>query len=351
MKELFLKADIEEIVDRLGNRVQNFSGKNILLCGGNGFLGKYFVDIFIYLNNHVLNKPCLVSVVDNFIVSSEGSVSKTTSNIRFLHLDVCDSSIIDSDSKDYIIHTAGIASPVLYRKYPLQTIEVSTVGTKNLLELAKKSGSRFLFFSSSEIYGDPNPKYIPTPETYCGNVSCLGPRACYDESKRLGETITNVYFNLYNVPVNIVRPFNIYGPGMKSNDFRVLPNFASCIFKEIPLQVYGSGNQTRTYCYVTDAMVGFLKVLLEGKSGEVYNIGNDKPEVSVFGLVNEMEKVLSRKLTVIKNGYPKSYPSVEPNRRCPDISKAKRELDYVPKVDLRNGLKRFLGWTKEYYCE
>jgi UDP-glucuronate decarboxylase len=251
---------------------------------------------------------------------------------------------------DYFIHAAGIASPYYYRKYPLETLEVATTGTKNLLQLSLRNKPKgFLFFSSSEIYGDPDERHIPTPESYRGNVSCLGPRACYDESKRLGETLCAIFHQLHGVPTRIVRPFNVYGPGMRESDYRVIPNFASRIVSHKPLHVYGSGRQTRTFCYVTDAMVGFLKVLLNGTPGQVYNIGNPVPEVSILDLVAVVERVLDRKLEMTGVEYPDSYPADEPQRRCPDINKAFLQLNYRPVVSLEEGLRRFMGWAVKNY--
>ena len=349
MAELHLKTDIGEIAERLGDTVQAFSGKTILLSGGYGFLGRYFMDAFLYLNEHVLEPPCRVLVLDNLITANEaGSVVEASPRCTFVKHDVVEPYACEQPL-DFVIHTAGIASPYYYRKYPLKTLEVATIGTKNMLNLAKEHRAKFLFFSSSEIYGDPDPKHVPTPESYRGNVSCVGPRACYDESKRLGETLTRIYHIQFGVPTSIVRPFNVYGPGMRETDYRVLPNFANRIIGERPLRIYGSGNQTRTYCYITDAIVGFIKVLLDGVPGEAYNIGNSKPEISVLDLVKQIENVLGRKLEVIRTEYPDSYPPDEPIRRCPDITKARLQLKYEPKVDLHEGLRRFFSWAETVY--
>jgi UDP-glucuronate decarboxylase len=223
------------------------------------------------------------------------------------------------------------------------------VGTKNLLELARRNNARFTFFSSSEIYGDPDSKHVPTPESYRGNVSCAGPRACYDESKRLGETLCHIYHEKYGVATNTIRPFNVFGPGMQETDYRVLPNFANRIKAGLPLKVYGSGSQTRTFCYITDAMVGFLLTIAKGVPGEAYNIGNPKPEISMLDLVRRIERILKGKLTYDVVEYPDSYPADEPQRRCPDIRKARVHLKFEPQVDLDDGLGRFFGWADQVY--
>ena len=196
--------------------------------------------------------------------------------------------------------------------------------------VARGKDARFCFFSSSEIYGDPDPKHVPTPESYRGNVACQGPRACYDESKRLGETLCYVYHELHGVSTNTIRPFNVFGPGMQETDYRVLPNFANRIKGGRALNVYGTGRQTRTFCYVTDAMVGFLLTVLGGVPGEAYNIGNPEPEISMFDLVERIEGVLGHEVEKNLVEYPDSYPADEPNRRCPDIRKARLQLGFEP---------------------
>ena len=211
----------------------------------------------------------------------------------------------------FIMHAAGLASPVYYMKYPLETIESAVQGIKNLLELARKNTNLegFLFFSSSEIYGDPDPKSVPTPETYHGYVSSVGPRACYDELKRLGETIATIYLQKYDVPVRIVRPFNVFGPGMKHNDRRVIPMFAYEALNGRALPVHGDGRQTRTFCYITDAISGFLKTLLNGKAGEAYNIGNSNNEISMGDLA-EMYSLVVPGSKVQYIPYPDFIPRV-----------------------------------------
>jgi len=346
----YLDRDIQEIAARLGEEAKAFAGSTVLLSGGAGFLGRYFSALFAHLNDHVLSKPCRVIICDNLITSgAEGAQPLQHPHITFVSHDVIRPLAI-KDPVTYVIHAAGIASPHYYRKYPLETLEVATIGTKNMLALARRHPLKgFLFFSSSEIYGDPDPAFVPTPETYRGNISCLGPRACYDESKRLGETLCAIFHQLHGVPARMVRPFNVYGPGMQQTDYRVLPNFASRIVAGAPLHIYGSGKQTRTFCYVTDALVGFIKALLHGRSGEAYNIGNPVPEVSMLELARVLQEVMGRPLKIELVTYPESYPADEPQRRCPDIRKAAEELGYQPAVSLHEGLARFMRWAQEQY--
>ncbi len=213
------------------------------------------------------------------------------------------------------------------------------------LAAAKKAKS-ILFFSSSEIYGDPDPRFVPTPETYRGNVSSLGPRSCYDESKRIGETLCMAHYRVHQTQVKMVRPFNVYGPGMSSKDYRVVPTFLSQIIEGKPLTVHDKGNQTRTFCYVTDAIIGFFKVLLSDNNGEVYNIGNDDEEINMKSLAELLAKIIPDKVEINLVNYPENYPQDEPQRRCPDLTKARTQLNYKPTISLKNGLSRSYRWMK-----
>jgi UDP-glucuronate decarboxylase len=341
--------DINQICDGISDLLPELSGSRILVAGGQGFLGQYFSEVFAHLNRGLLDQPCEVVILDNLITGRDGAGNPDSGRgIKWLNHNVIEP--FESEERfDFIIHAAGIASPFYYRKFPLETLEVSTTGTKNLLNLARDHGAKIIFFSSSEIYGDPDPKYVPTPESYRGNVSCLGPRACYDESKRLGETLCRIYHEQFGVQSRMVRPFNVYGPGMNKLDYRVLPNFAAHIIDGQAINVYGDGTQTRTYCYITDAMTGFLKVLVNGSPGEPYNIGNPEPEISVLQLVEEIEGALDQKIEKHIIDYPDSYPADEPLRRCPDITKARLQLGYEPRVPLADGLKRFFSWAEDAY--
>ena len=341
--------DSDEIVARLGDEARCLAGKTVLLTGAQGFLGRQFAAVFERLNAGVLEQPVTVVLLDNFVTGHHGEEPPQRAHARFIKHDVIHPFEWDAPL-DYIVHAAGIASPFHYRARPMETLEVAITGTKNMLELAKAHQARLTFFSSSEIYGDPDPQHIPIQESYRGNVSCRGPRACYDEGKRVGETLCYVYHEYYGTHTNTIRPFNIYGPGMPEFDYRVLPNFASCIKAGRPLQVYGRGSQTRTFCYLTDAMVGFLKVILNGVPGEAYNIGNPEPEVTVLELVAAITEALGRPVEHVVTDYPDSYPADEPMRRCPDIRKARTQLDFEPLVDLNEGLGRFLAWTDKHYA-
>ncbi len=363
-----LDTDVHEIVSHLPiGALTELAGKHVLITGGRGFLGRYFTAVLRHLNEtHLVSSPVRVTCMDNLI--SAGPAGADTAefaddpNIKFVNHNVIEpfprfrqqsSQPRDEspDRVDFILHAAGIASPAHYRKHPLATMEVAITGLKNALELAKANpGCKLAFFSSSEIYGDPDAANVPTTEAYRGNVACLGPRSCYDSSKRMGEGLVQIYVEQYGVHATIIRPFNVYGPGMQATDYRVLPNFAAKIALGEKLEVYGDGKQTRTYCYVADAIGGFLRVLLHGKAGEPYNIGNPSPEISVIDLVKAaVEAAPGVVVGYTVKPHPASYPADEPNRRCPDISKAARELGYAPRITLEDGLRRFFGWALETY--
>jgi len=326
----------------IGPDVQRFAGKTVLLTGAAGFLGRHFLDTFAYMNLYVLRTPCRVIAVDNYITGAPKLVGGDA--ILPVWADVAYPLPI-REPVHFIISAAGIASPVYYHKFPLETIRATVVGVQKMLELARdqKDFEAFIYFSSSEIYGDPTRDAIPTPETYNGNVSCTGPRACYDESKRLGETLVSIYHQHFGVPAKVIRPFNVIGPGMAHNDQRVVPMFTYEALHKRPLPIFRDGLQTRTFCDITDAMTGFLKVLLQGKPGEAYNIGNPNNEISMADLGHKFEKKLGAELSFVP--YPDAYPNEEPLRRCPNIFKAAHFLGYSPVTDLDEALDKFIAWA------
>ena len=261
----------------------------------------------------------------------------------------------NTDAFHYIIHAAGIASPTYYRQYPIETMDTNITGLRHLLEYSRhnlKTDTRtrgFLFYSSSEIYGDPPPDKIPTAEDYRGNVSCTGPRACYDESKRYGETLCVNFARQYGLPVSVARPFNNYGPGLKITDRRVIPDFARNVLTGKNIIMLSDGSPTRTFCYSADAIVGYYKVLVKGKPAEAYNIGVERPEISVLELAERIAS-LGRELfgytgkVIRRPSEEKEYLTDNPTRRCPIIRKARTELGYDPKVGLEEGLRRAIIW-------
>lgn len=339
-------SDVKRIVANLEDCGQKLEGKVIVVTGGSGFLGKYIINTLIQLNKDFLKNPCKIISIDNYITSSTKGEERAEESIVYIQHNVVNPVRLEG-KVDYIIHAAGIASPVYYQKYPLETIDVAVQGTRNMLELAKeKQVQSFLFFSSSEIYGDPTPDAIPTKETYKGYVACNGPRSCYDESKRLGETLCYIYTHNYSVPIKIVRPFNVYGPGMGAADKRVIPAFLYNALTNKPLTVHSSGTQTRTFCYISDAVTGFFKVLLLGRDGEAYNIGNTDNEITMNTLALTLQEVFKNPLEINNIDYPEGYPQDEPKRRCPDLTKVREEVGYSPQVDLKQGLALSVNWAK-----
>ena len=316
---MVLSSDIDEIVNGLGQEFwAMFAGKRVLLTGARGFLGRYFTEVFVRANELYLQFVSTGSVeivaLDNLIASGAyGNEKVERPNVAFVQHDVIQP-FVPERPVDFILHAAGIASPAKYQQFPVETYSVSVFGTRNMLDIAKKNpGCRLVFFSSSEIYGDPESKNVPTDESYPGRVPPLGARACYDEGKRFGEMMVGIDHKKFGVPGVIVRPFNVFGPSMQRTDERVLPNFAARWVDGQPLHVYGTGRQTRTFCYVTDAVVGFLLVVLKGVPGEAYNIGTPAPEISMLDLVRRIEKALAELSGEAPPRLePKSEPKSEP---------------------------------------
>ena len=345
-----IEQDLQTIIDGVGYPIMQFEGKEILITGACGFLGSWYIAIFQYLNQHKFKRACKVYAVDSFIAADKlnSIVEVTDSNIQFKRIDINEMTFDSDDKVDFIIHAAGIASPIYYRKFPIETIEGMVMGLHKLLNFAARNSVKsFLFFSSSEMYGNPTPENVPTKETYYGNVNAIGPRSCYDESKRIGETMCMVWEKIHGVPVKWVRPFNVYGPGMRVSDDRVIPKFTFQLLKGENITVHTPGEQTRTFCYITDAMIGFLKAMLIGKNGEAYNIGNSTPELTIKGLAEIMQEKFQSKSRIIEIEMPKEYPRDQAQRRCPDLSKAREHLSYLPTVELNKGLTRTYHWCKE----
>ena len=343
-----VQEDIANLAHSLESQFSFFEGSHFLITGAGGFLGTYMILLLQYLNDHVLKEKTYATLLDNFVTGYEHLAIATNSHLSFKRHNVIES--FDTDQPlDYIIHNAGIASPVYYTKYPIETMDVATLGTRNMLELAHhKHAKSFLFASSSEVYGDPDNAHVPTPETYNGNVSITGPRACYDESKRFGETLCINYWRIFKVPVKIVRPFNVYGPGIRPDDYRVLPNFIEHGLRREPLPIHGDGRNTRSFCYINDAVEAFFKVLFSQANGESFNVGNPDPEISVKDLAKMVAEFMPRPVDLVNIDPPHAvYASSDPKRRCPDITKIQKTTDYRPKYDLKTGLKRTIEWFRE----
>lgn len=342
-----LTRDAQEVCTNLGAINQRFSGKTIFLTGAAGFLGAHFVHYFLNLNTQrLIDSPCRLVAVDNFIrgVPAWLDALRNRSEVTLHHRNIIEK--WDYGAADFIIHAASIASPTYYRKHPIETMDANVLGLRNLLDHAvRRPPESFLFFSTSEIYGDPDPAHIPTSEDYRGNVSCTGPRACYDESKRFGETLCVNFHQVHGVPVKIVRPFNNYGPGLSITDRRVLPDFFRNVLEERNIVLLSDGRATRTFCYVSDAITGYLLALLSGHQGEPFNIGTESPEISMRELAELVIKVSGKALQVeFRTSEDPNYTTDNPQRRCPNIGKARRLLGYHPRVSLPDGLMRLYAY-------
>lgn len=351
------EKDLKYIHSKAEEEFDILSNNTILFTGANGFLGYYFVKSILLWNDIYPNKKITLYALDTFA----GGVPEWLNNrddLKTIKADITEYTPDSTIKFDYIIHAASIASPIFYRQYPIETINANVQGLYNILNyMVKRKKIRkpvkgLLFFSSSEIYGDPTPGNIPTPETYRGNVSCTGPRACYDESKRFGETLCVNFSKVHNLPIKIARPFNNYGPGLKITDGRVIPDFANDILHNRDIVLLSAGSPTRTFCYITDAIVGYLKVLINGRRAESYNIGVQEPEITMYELAKLMKIVAVKHLgysgkIIMKKSLDKNYLTDSPNRRSPQIIKAKKELGYHPEISLNQGLTNTLLWYQK----
>jgi UDP-glucuronate decarboxylase len=353
--------DLADICRRLESEFSAMQGKTLFISGGAGFLGHYLVQSVLHWNRtHDGAEPIKVIAGDNYIRGVPEWLTALAGDptLTLLRHDITHPLPDDIGPIDYVIHAASIASPIYYRKYPIETMDANVNGLRLLLERCREQQAAghpilgFLFFSTSEIYGDPPPDQIPTPEDYRGNVSCTGPRACYDESKRFGETLCVNFSSQYSLPIASARPFNNYGPGLKITDRRVIPDFARDLFAGKDLVLLSDGTPTRTFCYVADAIVGYYKILARGRAGEAYNIGNETPEISMLTLA-EMLAAGARDLfgyagKVVRNSSgDQHYLTDNPQRRSPIIAKARKELEFEPEVPLAEGLRRTLVWYRD----
>lgn len=342
--------DLDYIVQSLRAEFDAMAGKRLLITGGAGFLGYYLVQSATHWNRTNRGRELAIEVFDSYLRGVPEWLTALGGEVAIRAHDVRNPLPEDAGPWEFVIHAAGIASPAVYRRYPLETMDANINGLRALLERGVDNELLgMLFFSSSEIYGDPPAEAIPTPESYRGNVSCTGPRACYDESKRYGETLVVTFANHYGVPVRTARPFNNYGPGMKINDGRVIADFSRNVLAGEDIALLSDGSPTRTFCYVADAVIGYYKILVRGRAGEPYNIGTEEPEVSMADLAERMVAIARDEFgfagAVIRASSDEAdYLIDNPGRRRPSIDKARTELNYQPRVDLNDGLRRTLRW-------
>jgi UDP-glucuronate decarboxylase len=304
-----------------------------LVAGGAGFVGSHLCDALLAEGFEVL-------CVDSLITGRARNIAHLQGQPRFTfrEQDIC---APFSEQADWVFQLASPASPPRYLEHPIETLLVNADGTKHLLDIALANKARFLLASTSEVYGDP--EVHPQVESYRGSVSCTGPRSCYDEGKRFAEALTMAYCRAHGVDARIIRIFNTYGPRLDPGDGRVVSNFLAQALRGETLTIYGSGEQTRSFCYVSDLVAGILAVMRkEGVAGEVFNLGNPS-EITMLELHRTIERVLG--VSVPTSYHP--LPQDDPRRRQPDITKAKTTLGWEPRVPLEEGLRRTAEWFRE----
>jgi len=327
-----VRSDLEALLKQLGR--DEFRSKRITVTGGAGFIGSWLCDIFALADSNV---RCLDNLCTGFIANIEHLLK--ASKFTFQEFDVTRLNGNDEPC-DMILHFASRASPEDYQRHPIETLTANSLGTQNVLELARKNDATVVYASSSEVYGDA--ELVPTPETYWGKVNSIGPRSCYDEGKRYGEALCMAYKQAHDLDVRITRIFNSYGPRLRSDGFygRALSRFIDQALSGRDITVYGKGNQTRSFSYITDTVAAILRTATQNEmKGEVINIGNPN-EVTILELARKIKAMTNSKSEITL--HPR-LPD-DPQRRCPDISKAKRILDWSPSVTLEDGLQKTIEW-------
>ena len=311
-----------------------------LVAGGAGFIGTHLCESLLKDNFKVI-------CVDNFVTSDKSNISKflDNPNFEFIEQDITLPFVKELAEVNYIFHLASPASPNKksprsFINFPIETLLANSVGTKNLLDLAKEKNAKFLYASTSEIYGDP--LVSPQTEEYLGNVSSIGVRSVYDEGKRFGEAMTMAYFRKYNLDTRIIRIFNTYGPFMQVDDGRVVSNFINQALKEEPLTIYGKGTQTRSFCYVDDLVNGIkLAMNEEFTKGDVFNLGNPN-EKTILDFANIIKKFTNSNSEIVFEDLPSDDPKI----RNPDISKAEKTFGWKPQVSLEDGIDKTIEYFK-----
>ena len=326
-------SDLETLPARFPEEI-SFEGRRVLITGGSGFIGSWLSDFLVTQGASVI---CL----DDMSTGLEGNISHLVQNPRFefLKRDVTRGPHADLKC-NLIFHLASHPSPEEYEKHPVETIVGSSQGTLNTLEVARKNSAVLVFASTSEVYGDA--QVIPTPESYWGNVNPIGPRSCYDEGKRFGEALCMAYNRAYGVDVRLVRIFNTYGPRLRADGLyaRALSRFIIQALSGADVTIYGDGNQTRSFCYITDTASALLLVATRpDMKSQVVNVGNPN-EISVLTLAQTIVNIVGSTSKITYHQRPVD----DPQRRCPDISHAKTMLSWSPKVGLEEGLSKTIKW-------
>lgn len=339
MSKRKLYSTIEEDIDIIRTNLGKFSfeGIGVLVTGGAGFLGSWVCQILVEENAKVICLDNLSSGLRTNIFDLLGR-----KNFEFIEQDVIQPIHLDVKI-DIVMHLASRASPFEFEAFPIEILKANTLGILVALETARNKGARFVYASTSEVYGDPH--VVPTPESYWGNVNPVGLRGCYDESKRCGEAYVIAYRKQYNLDVRIARIFNTYGPRMRSDGIygRVVPRFIEQALNGQPMTIFGTGEQTRSFCYITDQVEGLLRLAsLPQASGEVVNIGNGN-EVKIIDLAEMVKRLTNSPAQLTFCPLPQD----DPQRRCPDITKAEKILSWKPRIGLDEGLTKTVDWLRE----
>ena len=345
-----IKEDVGRIVGAVGDAVDRFSGRTVLITGARGFLASYMVDTLAFLNDQsLLQRPVRILAMIRPPTGRDDRLAHLMGrdDVQFLEQDARQP-LQFNGPLHFIVHAASAAAPKSYLKDPVGTMQTNTAALQQLLELARdRNAESLLFFSSSEVYGTPDPASIPTPENYLGRVDFTSRRACYVESKRFGETLCRGYFEQYGVPAKSVRPFHVHGPGLRLDDGRIVAELISQGLANRPIELLSDGRATRTYGYVSDATVGFFKVLLSSCNGDAFNVGADSPETSILELAQTISRLFGRQESIRVNTATKpAHLQDAPDRACPDLTKIRRLLNYRPQVGLAEGLERTITWHK-----
>ncbi|MFX1498417.1 MAG: UDP-glucuronic acid decarboxylase family protein [Promethearchaeota archaeon] len=347
-----INQDVDEIINRLRKESINFEDRTILVTGGTGFLGSWVCDVLIKQGAYCI---CLDNLSSGRFANIAHLMDKD--NFRFLNHDISEPiyfglthhprgvCIGDINKIDIVMHMASRASPFEFKRYPIPILKSNTLGTMNALGIAKAHNALFFYTSTSEVYGNPPSEAVPTSENYFGHVNPVGPRSCYDESKRAGEAFVKAYELQHKIKTKIVRIFNTSGPRIRHGpEFgRVIPNFIFQALNDEDITIFGDGSQTRSFTYVVDEIEGILKMVYNERAvGEVINLGNNK-EYTILELAKIIKELVKSKSNIIF----KALPIDDPIRRCPDISKAKKILNWEPTTPLKEGLEKTIAWFRE----
>lgn len=340
-------ADTRTILNTLGSKATALSGKTVLIVGAGGFLPAYIADTLATANDSgLLDRPCRLVLLVRNPERADDRLSRFTGrpDTDFVYADVSGNPEFPCPA-DYVVYAASPTSPIAFRRNPVECLDANIVGLRGMLERAREwNVESFLYFSSSEVYGSPEPDAIPTPETYVGRINQLGKRAPYGEGKRAGEAYCHCYFEQYGLPVKIVRPFHTYGPGLRLDDMRIVGSLIANAVRSEMFTLDSDGRAMLSHCYAADATIDFMNVLLSHHDGEAFNVGNDV-ETSVLQLATLVSRLAGRERDVVlKQSAGEGQQHEPPRRICPDLSKIRAAFGHYDRVGLEEGLERTLRW-------